>query len=124
MGGGRLLEEGESFAGQRITRRRDRAPGRNGAGDLLDLGCKRLDHDETVVAGLLERSEDVVPRHMPGARRPAVVLAGVEMTQARTRGDDRIRDALLLDVHVEGVQEQPDVVETDPLAEIEALLHR
>ncbi len=52
-------------------------------------------------------AKTLVPLDVAGAGRAAVVLAGVEVAAARSPASaDRVADALLLDVHVERVEEQ------------------
>ena len=71
--------------------------------------AERLDHDPPVVADLLQRGEGLVPRHLAGPGRAAVVLGGMEVDEHVFAFLQRRTRILLLDVRVEGVVHQPAV---------------
>ena len=91
----------------------ERPPDRDRLGDLLDFGGEGLDHDQPREADVAERRCDVAPGQMVVAGRPAIVRTGVELDDAPRGASDRGGNVLLLDVHMESVEEQADVVGFD-----------
>ena len=60
--------------------------------------------------------------HVAGARRAAVVLAGVDLQQPVADEPDGVAERLLVDVHVERVEQHADVVRADAVEQLEHLL--
>ena len=99
-----VAEEARTAARQFVLRRRQRPPDGGGLGDLDGAGGEGFDDHRAIVFDLLERIANADPVLMAGAGNAAIVLAGVEMAEpALADQADRIRDALFLDIGVEGV---------------------
>src|SRR5215218_8465336 len=75
--GERFAQEVGAAAGELVARGVERAPQAHGLGDLAHGGGEGLDHQRAGEADLGDRGEDVVPRHVAGSGRAAVVLARV-----------------------------------------------
>ena len=91
-------------------------------GDRDDLVGERLDHDRPVELDRLQRVGDLVPRHVARPGRAAVVLAGVEVGQPAAGGADRVADRLLLEVHVERVEQDAEARAVDPVDDLDRLV--
>jgi len=74
------------------------------ARDLFNARRERFDHDHAVVPDVPQCVANARPVGVVGPDDAAVAATGVEMPQVRSRAMNRIRQALLLDVHVEGVE--------------------
>src|ERR671932_1033082 len=83
----------------------DHVPPQGGrAHDVFIDRREGLHHQSPVVLYLLESPEDLIPVHVSGARGAPVGLREVDVLQLWSRGHDRVVEALLLDVHVVGVE--------------------
>jgi len=58
---------------------------------------------------------------MAGADEAAVVLVGLEMDEAAAGGAERTRDRLLLHIHVEAVEHEPNMVLSHLVEELDSL---
>ena len=103
-----------AVARQRVHRRSYRSPQRNSPGDLCHGRKEGLDHDRPAVAHGVKGAEDLVPWHVTTAWGTSVVLCGLHVEQPVPCRSYRRCEAFLLDVHVESVEEEPDVVATNP----------
>src|SRR5690606_26255692 len=98
-------KKGHPFSRDRVRRRRQIPPDARGGGNLLDAGAKTLNHQPAIVAGALDGWQHFVPMHLTRPGNPAIALAGVNVMQAIATGKDGRRRILLLNVCVEGVEE-------------------
>src|ERR1035441_10635972 len=113
-----------TVAGKSVHRRSYRSPERHSPSYLSDGRQEGLDHDRAVVTNGIKSSEDLVPRHVTAAWCAPVVLCDLHVEQPVSCPSHCLGKALLLDVHVEGVQEEPDVRPADPVAQVKALFDR
>src|SRR3546814_17266297 len=90
-------------------------------GDVGMEGQERFDDHVPGIADPGEAAEDAIPVHGPGARHASVAFRQVDVAEVAPGFDDRLIEALLLDVHVIGVEMDEDVVLADPLAHTAAL---
>ena len=65
-------------------------------------------HDPPVVADFGQAATDLRPGYVAGPGNAAVVVGHVEMNEVIARSHDGGGDVLLLHVHVEGVEQDPD----------------
>jgi hypothetical protein len=62
------------------------------------------DNNQAGVANLAQRLRHIVPRHMSSSGRPTVVLAHMDVAQARASGANGIAKRPLLDVHMKRIE--------------------
>ena len=74
-----------------------------------------------LVTGGKESLQNGFEIQVPCAGIPAVGIGHVEVEDARTARADAVFDIRLFDVHVEGVQQQAEVIRADPLDQLQPL---
>jgi len=118
----RLPQELEAVHGDFVARGFDAAPDGGGAGDDLDVGGEGFDDDDALITDGLERGGDGFPINVIVTGRAAAAAAGVEMAQRLARLANGGGGVLFLDVHVEGVEVQPERGIADVADHFEALV--
>src|SRR6266851_5109904 len=99
------FQEAQTFGRDRILGRRQRPPDRGRFGDRLVLDGERFDDDRPFVSGVMKSLGDFRPGDLIFAWSPAVAPARVEMGNASAASPDGGGRIVLLDVHVERVEQ-------------------
>ena len=85
------------------------APNPDVGADLAAHLDERLHDNGARVSDFAQRRPDFVPGQSAFAGNAPIVLAGMEMAEQRARGEDRLAETILLDVHMERIEHDLDV---------------
>src|SRR5215213_1693009 len=119
--GKRPSQERQPVPRQSVLRLSERAPDGGGAGDGLVVGGEGFDHHGAVVSDLVQSGADGVPGNGVGPGSTSIVATGVEVDQLVADEADRRGLVLLLDIHVEGVQQRADCRGIDAVDDLHRL---
>src|SRR5437867_406949 len=76
-----------------------------------------------MIVNFPKRRNNFVPFNMSRTWRSAIIFASMKVEYLRPCVSDSSGNVLFLDVHVEGVQQKPNIGSTDTAYELESLLH-
>ena len=111
------LQERHALGQHLVAIGRDGAPDAERRGDLGGRVTKLSITRSPLKPVSAQRAEHVVPVDGAGSRYAAIALAEMDVGRVLARDADAVTDALLLDVHVVGVEVDGDVRLVEPLEE-------
>ena len=84
----------------------------------------KLTRHISLVANLTQSGQDASEIQMSSARMPTIGVGHVEVEDPLTAGTNAVLDGGFLDIHVEGIEQQAEILCPYVLDEVQALCHR
>ena len=97
------------------------APDRCGCGQGSERKAETFNCEPAIVVSLAQSRRNSEPVDVPGAGDTAIVLTGMDVAQARTARGNSLRDVLLLDIGVIGIEKNSDLRMIDFLAKLRGI---